>query len=134
MRFRLTASTAKPGSQSPIFERVVAAAWAGMALSVALAACSARAPVTDLPPVCDAFLAKYEQCMTASLPTLPAVVKERAEQTRGALEKEVARARSLAPSTGADGNPTNSALAALEAKCNDNLQRVTASCASSRTH
>ncbi len=54
-------------------------------------ACSGHSPAsgTELPPACNAFVAKYESCIKASVPSLPAVAKQRAAQTRAALEKEV---------------------------------------------
>jgi hypothetical protein len=61
---------------------------------------------------------------------MPQVAKERAAQTRAALEAEAKRvtagpapAGSIAPG-----------LTALATKCNDNLQRLAASCGSSRTN
>jgi hypothetical protein len=93
---------------------------------LAAVACSGKGAGTgtpELPPACDAFVAKYEACVKASVPSMPAVAKERAAQTRAALEKEVERA-----SVGTD-TPN---LTALVTKCQDNLQRLTTSCGSSR--
>lgn len=104
---------------------------AGAALLVV--ACSAKGTdptATDLPPACDAFVAKYEQCIAASAPSLPALAKQRAAQTRDALEKEVARASAIPAPAGSGAT----ALTALVTKCNDNLQRLTTSCGSSKTN
>ena len=95
---------------------------------LAAVACSGRGAGTstpDLPPACDAFVTKYEACVKASVPSMPAVAKERAAQTRAALEKEVERA--------SVGTATPN-LTALATKCQDNLQRLAASCGSSHTN
>ncbi|MGO8991823.1 MAG: hypothetical protein ACLQVI_00735 [Polyangiaceae bacterium] len=92
-------------------------------------ACSGHSPAsgTELPPACNAFVAKYESCIKASVPSLPAVAKQRAAQTRAALEKEV-------EGTGMAGGPIRESLSALATKCQDNVQRLAASCGSSRTN
>jgi hypothetical protein len=99
-------------------------------LGVALlaAACSGRTLGTgtpDLPPACDAFVTKYEACIKASVPAMPAVAEERAAQTRAALEKEVERANTRTSTPN---------LTALATKCQDNLQRLTTSCGSSHAN
>jgi hypothetical protein len=102
-----------------------------LAAALLAAACSGRSLGTgtpDLPPACDAFVAKYEACLSAEIPSLPSLAKERAAQTRAALENEAGRIGTAATRT----NPTN--RAALETKCNANLQRLTASCSSPHTH
>jgi hypothetical protein len=107
----------------------------GLALAAGLlaAACSGRGSGTgapELPASCNAFVAKYEQCITASVPSMPQVAKERAAQTRAALEAEAKRV--TGGSLPAGSGPHD--LTALATKCNDNLQRLTASCGSSRTN
>jgi hypothetical protein len=97
-----------------------------------VAACSGRSFETgtpDLPLECNAFVAKYESCFKASVPSLPAVAKERAALTRSALEEEARRA-SAAPSPGDSATRLN----ALAAKCHDNLQRLAATCGTTRTN
>src|ERR1700729_4063683 len=99
-----------------------------LATALLATACSGQSLGTgtpDLPPACDAFVTKYEACIKASVPSMPAVAKERAAQTRAALEKEVERA--------SVGTATPN-LTALATKCQDNLQRLAASCSSSHTN
>jgi hypothetical protein len=99
-----------------------------LAIALLTAACSGRSLGTgtpDLPPACDAFVTKYEACVKASVPSMPAVAKERAAQTRAALEKEFERASS-------GTNAPN--LTALVTKCQDNLQRLASSCGSSHAN
>jgi hypothetical protein len=90
--------------------------------------CSGRAAGStskELPPECDAFVAKYESCVQAAVPALPAVAKQRAAQTRASLEQEAQRATTA-------NRPEN--LAALATKCQDNLQRLASSCGTTRTN
>lgn len=96
---------------------------------VLLAACSGRpsgdAAARALPPACTAFVAKYEACIKTSVPSLPGVAQERAAQTRSSLELEAERA-------GASTSTAAQDLAALEARCEDNLRRLSLSCTPSR--
>jgi hypothetical protein len=86
-----------------------------LAFAFLVAACSARSSGTvtaNLPESCEAFVAKYEASIKASVPSLPALAKERAAQTRAALEKEAQRAT------------TPASLSALATKCQSNLQNL----------
>jgi hypothetical protein len=99
---------------------------------LAAVACSGRGAGTgtpELPPDCDQFVTKYESCLHATVPSLPALAKQRSAQTRAALEDEARRA-----TTATTAAATTANLTALATKCHDNLQRLTASCGSSPTH
>ena len=83
------------------------------------AACSARVNDTtvasQLPGDCTAFVSAYKTCLSRSIPALPDVVEERANQTRTALEHEAA---------------AGATAEALASKCRGNLETLTTSCAS----
>ena len=121
-------TSASPSVPAPAARATIRTVAALLPLLLA-GACSGKGTWTgrtDLPPACDAFVTKYETCMTAALPSLPAVARERAAQTRAALVKEVERAND-ATSSAAAAN-----LTALATKCQGNLQRLAATCGSSR--
>lgn len=68
-----------------------------VATFLAAVACSGRGAGTGtpgLPPDCDRFVTKYESCLKATIPSLPALAKQRSSQTRMALEEEARRATS----------------------------------------
>jgi hypothetical protein len=99
---------------------------------LAAVACSGRGAGTgtpELPPACDQFVTKYESCLKATIPSLPALAKQRSSQTRTALEQEARRGTTATTAAAATAS-----LTALATKCQDNLQRLTASCGSSPTH
>jgi hypothetical protein len=125
-------------SRTPIAKRSSARhAGSGMAVllvaalltAVACSGSSSQMGTPELPADCDSFVTKYETCLKAAVPTLPALAKERSEQTRTALQEEARRATTA---TTAAATVTN--LTALATKCHDNLQRLTATCGSSRTN
>jgi len=120
------------GSDAPRTRRVRRPSWeiafvlaAAVLAAVACSGRGATAGAPELPPACDAFVAKYEACVKASVPSMPAVAKERAAQTRAALEKEAERA--------SVGTATPN-LTALVTKCQDNLDRLASGCGSSHTN
>ena len=119
--FRLPRAGARPARRAILL---------GLALLVA--ACSGRSPRSgtfELPPACDAFVAKYESCLRAAVPSLPSVAKDRAAQTRASLQEEAQRAAEAAAATSTASNLTN-----LATKCSENLQRLTATCGAARTN
>jgi hypothetical protein len=124
----LTPRRAGPALRGPVL--TIGAALATALLTAGCSAKSVGEGTPELPPSCNAFVAKYEQCITASVPSMPQVAKERAAQTRAALEAEAKRA-TAAPAPVGSSAP---GLTALATKCNDNLQRLTTSCGSSRTN
>jgi hypothetical protein len=86
-----------------------------------LLACSARSAGTgaaELPASCNAFVTKYEACTRASVPSMPELAKKRAAQTRASLETQAAQA------TAEPGHD----IEALATECQNQLQRLTASC------
>ncbi len=121
----LTADASRPAPSARALVALVAVFAAGCGGS------HSSAGDVDLPPACTAFVAKYEQCIQASVPSLPAVAKERAAQTRAALEQEARRAVAApVPNEATDTTP----LAKLAATCTTNLQRLSTSCGPSRTN
>jgi hypothetical protein len=91
----------------------------------ALLACSSGSThatgSSELPPDCTAFVAKYEACISSSVPSLPAIAKERAAQTRDALEQEAKRASA--------GASAMTAMETLAAKCRTNMKTLAGTCA-----
>jgi hypothetical protein len=137
LRMNVSSHSSTLGTAAPAGTRrevAPVAAWAFLLLATTLlaVACSGRtyeagipAPPTD----CDNFVTKYESCVQIAVPSLPGVAKERAAQTRGALEEEARRANTASTTAAITAN-----LTALATKCHDNLQRLNASCGSTRTN
>ena len=70
----------------------------------------------ELPRECESFVAKYEHCLAVTIPSLPQLAKDRAAQTRAALEQEV----------------THGNLTALADTCRTNQQQLGACTSSAR--
>lgn len=77
-------------------ERRSAQRWGrGLTVSLFLVGCASACSVklrgggqAELPRECESFVASYEHCLAVTIPSLPQLAKDRAAQTRAALEQE----------------------------------------------
>jgi hypothetical protein len=121
MRLALPPSSIRRGTSHQPKRWSAPKLWAPLLLAAASAGCSSgggsQEAARELPPDCNAFVAKYEACLSSAFPSMPQLAKQRADQTRTSLESEVQHAN----------------LTTLTQLCRDNLQGLSTTCGASPT-